>query len=84
MFKNKGMKTIEKPYVVEPKFANHSIHIMDVNMVITRSKVIEEQVFKDKKPIKKKFELTKKRSRDYNNLLSRQYKRYKQKTHQKV
>jgi hypothetical protein len=27
----------------------------DVNMAITRSKVIEEQMFKDKEPIKKKF-----------------------------
>jgi hypothetical protein len=77
MFKNKGMKSIKKPYVVEPKVANHSVHIMDVNMVITKNKVVEEQVFKDKKP-------TKKRSRNYNNLLSRQYKRYKQKTYQKV
>ncbi len=54
MFKNKGVKTIEKQYVVEPKVANPSIHIMDVNMAITRSKVTKEQVFKDRKPIKKK------------------------------
>ncbi len=48
MFKNKGVKTIEKPFVMEPKVANPSIHIVDVNMAITKIKVIEEQVFKDK------------------------------------
>ncbi len=36
MFKNKGVKTIEKPYVVEPKVANPSIHVMDINMAITK------------------------------------------------
>jgi hypothetical protein len=41
--------------VVEPKVANPLVHIMDVNMAITKSKVIEEHVFKDKEPIKKKF-----------------------------
>ncbi len=40
--------------MVEPKVSNPSIHMMDVNMAITRSKVIEEHVFKDKKLIKKK------------------------------
>jgi hypothetical protein len=40
--------------VVEPKATNPSIYIMDVNMGITRSKVIKEYVFKDRKPIKKK------------------------------
>jgi hypothetical protein len=55
MFKNKGVKTIEKTSLVEPKVANPSVHIVDVNIAITRSKVIKEQVFKDKKPIKKKF-----------------------------
>ncbi len=29
--------------------------MVDVNMAITKSKVIEEQMFKDKKLIKKKF-----------------------------
>ncbi len=29
--------------------------MVDVNMAITRNKVIEEQVFKDRKRIKKKF-----------------------------
>ncbi len=49
------MKTIEKPFVVEPKVTNPSIHIVDVNMTITRSKVTEKQVFKDIELIKKKF-----------------------------
>jgi hypothetical protein len=48
MFKNKGVKTIDKQVVLEPKVANPSVHIMDVNMAITKNKVIEEHVFKDK------------------------------------
>jgi hypothetical protein len=55
MFKNKVMKTINKQVVVEPKVANPSVHIVDVNMAITRSKVTEDQVFKDRESIKKKF-----------------------------
>jgi hypothetical protein len=42
MFKDKGVKTIDKQVVIEPKFANPSIHIVDVNMAITRSKVTKE------------------------------------------
>jgi hypothetical protein len=49
------MKTTEKPSMVEPKVVNPSIHVVDVNMAITMSKVIEKQMFKDKEPIKKKF-----------------------------
>jgi hypothetical protein len=41
MFKNKGMKTTKKPFVVEPKVVNPLVHVMDVNMAITRSKVTE-------------------------------------------
>ncbi len=41
--------------MVEPKVTNPSIHIVDVNMAIIRNKVTEEQVFKDREPIKKKF-----------------------------
>jgi hypothetical protein len=48
MFNNKGVKTTQKSSIVEPKVANPSIHIVDVNMVITKRKVIEEQVFKNK------------------------------------
>jgi hypothetical protein len=53
--RTKGMKIIEKPFVVEPKVANPLVHIVDVNMAITKRKVIEKQVLKDKEPIKKKF-----------------------------
>jgi hypothetical protein len=42
MFKNKGVVTIEKQIVVKPKVANPLVHIVDVNMAITRSKVTEE------------------------------------------
>ncbi len=41
--------------MVKPKVSNPLVHMVDVNMAITRSKVIEEHVFKDRKPIKKKF-----------------------------
>ncbi len=41
--------------MVKPKVANPSVHIVDVNMAITKNKVIKEQVFKDRKPIKKKL-----------------------------
>ncbi len=53
MFKNKGVKTTKKPFVVELKVVNPSIHIVDVDMAITKSKVTEKQVFKDREPIKK-------------------------------
>jgi hypothetical protein len=43
--------------VVEPKVSNPSIHMVDVNMAITRNKVIEKQVFKDRKLIKKKYDI---------------------------
>jgi hypothetical protein len=54
MFKNKGVKPIDKQVVVEPKVSNPSTYMVDVNMAITRSKVIEEHVFKDRMPIKNK------------------------------
>jgi hypothetical protein len=41
MFKNKGMKTVEKQVVVEPKVSNPSIHMVDVNMDITKFEVTE-------------------------------------------
>jgi len=77
MFKNKGVKTIEKQIVVEPKVANPLVHIVDVNMANTRNKVTKKQMFKDKKPIKRSLLLTRKRNKDCNNLLLRQYKRCK-------
>jgi hypothetical protein len=39
MFKNKGVNIAKKPFVVEAKVANPSIHIVDVNMAITKRKV---------------------------------------------
>jgi len=54
MFKNKGVKPKKKQVMVEPKVLNPLVHMVDVNMAITRSKVIEEQMFKDKEPIEKK------------------------------
>jgi len=41
MFKNKGVNIIKKQAMVEPKVANPLVHIMDVNMAITRNKVIK-------------------------------------------
>jgi hypothetical protein len=54
MFKKKGVKP-KKKIVVEPKVSNPSVHMVDVNMAITRSKVTEKQVFKNRELIKKKF-----------------------------
>jgi hypothetical protein len=42
MFKNNGVKTAEKSYVLEPKVANPSIHIVDVNIAITTNKATKE------------------------------------------
>jgi hypothetical protein len=42
MFKNKGMKPIKKRNVVEPNISNLSVHMVDVNMTITKSKVTEK------------------------------------------
>jgi hypothetical protein len=55
MFKSKGVKPTNKQFVVKPKVSNPSIHMVDVNMAITKSKVTEEQLFEDKKPIKNKY-----------------------------
>ncbi len=48
MFKNKGVKPIGKQVVVEPKVSNPSIHMVDVNMAITKNKVTKKHVFKDR------------------------------------
>jgi hypothetical protein len=42
MFKNKGVKTIDKQVVVEHKVSNPLVHMVDVNMAITRSKVTKK------------------------------------------
>ncbi len=81
MFKNKGVKTTKKPSMVKPKVANPSIHMVDVNMAITKNKVTKEHVFKDRSQSRRSMLLIGKRNKDYNNLLSRLYKRCKQKTH---
>jgi len=52
--RTKGMKIINKPFVVEPKVVNPLVHIVDVNITITKRKVIKKQFFKDKEPIKRK------------------------------
>jgi len=35
MFLKKGVKTIEKPYVLEPKVVDPLVHVVDVNIVTT-------------------------------------------------
>jgi hypothetical protein len=40
---------------VDPKVINPLVHVVDFNMAITKNKVTEEQVFKDKELIKKKL-----------------------------
>jgi hypothetical protein len=42
MFKKKRVKTTKKQIVVEPKVTNLLVHMVVVNMAITRNKVIEE------------------------------------------
>jgi len=55
MFKNKEVKPTNKQVMVEPKVLNPLVHMVDVNMAITKSKVTKKHVFKDKELIKKKF-----------------------------
>jgi hypothetical protein len=55
MFKNKGVKPTDKQVVIEPKVSNPSVHMVDVNMAITRNKVIEKHLALGfREPIKKK------------------------------
>ncbi len=42
MFKNKGVKLTKKQVVVKPKVSNPSVHMVDGNMAISRSKVTEK------------------------------------------
>jgi hypothetical protein len=55
MLKNKGVKIISEHYVVENKTTNVSIHAVDVNMAITKSKANEAQVFTQREPTKKRI-----------------------------
>jgi hypothetical protein len=54
MSKNKIVKIIDKQVVVKAKVSNPSVHMVDVNMAITKNKVIKKHVFKDRELIKKK------------------------------
>jgi uncharacterized protein YigA (DUF484 family) len=54
MSKNKIVKIIDKQVVVKAKVSNPSVHMVDVNMAITKNKVIKKHLFKDREPIKKK------------------------------
>jgi hypothetical protein len=71
MFKNKRVKPIEKQVVVEPRVSNPSIHMVDVNMAITKSRLLKNRCTRTKNQLKRSLLLTRKRSIDYNNLLSR-------------
>ncbi len=62
MFKNKGVKTTKKPSMVEPKVVNPLVHIVDVDMAITRSKLTEKQVFKTKSQSRRNLLFTRKKS----------------------
>jgi hypothetical protein len=42
MFKNKGVKPTEKQTMVEPNVSNPLVHMANVNMATTRSKVTEK------------------------------------------
>jgi hypothetical protein len=42
MFKNKGAKPTKKQNIVEPNVLNPLVHVVDVNMAITKSKVTKE------------------------------------------
>jgi hypothetical protein len=54
MFKDKGSQTIESKPTIEVKIVATSFNMVDVNVTI-RSKMTENQVFKDQEPQKKKF-----------------------------
>jgi hypothetical protein len=53
MFHGKSMVVVEVQPVVETQIVTIDVNVVDVN-IATRSKVPEEQVFKDRKPKKSK------------------------------
>ncbi len=53
MFHGKSMAIVEVQLVAKTQTITVDVNVVDVN-VTTRSKVTEEQVFKDRKPIKVK------------------------------
>jgi hypothetical protein len=78
MFKNKGVNPTKKQVVVDSKVSNPLVHMVDVNMAITRNKVIEEHVGLGlESQSRRNLLLTGKRNKDYNNLLLRLYRRCK-------
>jgi hypothetical protein len=76
MFKNKGVKLVEKQAVVEPKVLNPLIHMVDVNMAITRRRLLRNRCLKIKSQSRSLL-LIGKKSRDYSNLLLRLFRRCK-------
>ncbi len=79
MFKNKGVKITEKPFVMEPKVVNPSVHIMDVNhgWLLPRERLLKIKFSKTKIQSRRNLPLVGKKNKNYNNLLSKQYKRCK-------
>jgi hypothetical protein len=77
MIKNKTMKPIEKQVVVELKVSNPSVHMVDVNMAITRARLLKNRCLRTKNQLRRSLLQTRKRNRDHNNLLSRLYRRCK-------
>jgi hypothetical protein len=77
MFKNKGVKLVEKQAVVEPKVLNPLVHTVDVNMAITRRRLLRNKCLKIESQSRRSLLLTGKKSRDYNNLLLRLFRRCK-------
>jgi hypothetical protein len=77
MFKNKGVKIIKKQVVVEPKVANPSIRMVDVNMASLGARLLNNMCLRTNNQLRKNLMLTRKRSKDHNNLLLKLYKRCK-------
>jgi hypothetical protein len=74
MFKNKTMKPKNKQVVVEPKVSNPLVHMLDVNMATTKNKLLKNMYLRIESLL-----LIGKRNKNYNNLLSRLYRRCKYK-----
>jgi len=82
MFKNKGVKPTKKKVVVEPKvsspyggckYGHHQEQGLKKNCLKIESQSRRRSLL-----------LIRKRSKDYNNLLSRLFRRCKQRTHHKI
>jgi hypothetical protein len=77
MFKNKGMKIINKQIVVEPKVANLSIRMVDVNMASPGARLLNNMCLRIDNQLRKSMLLIGKRNKDHDSLLLRLYKRCK-------